>query len=403
MKSTTALMQRLTLLSIALVLCVPILSRFVPIPSRQLSGLSMNYRIPSWSWKGVKKGKYQAAWEVWATRDHPVWSWSIVLTNELLFRLFGELSLDYYTSIQGGDDGYLWQPMYLKSFNGTPPPQPELNEAVFKNLAHAQRLLKAHNIPLIGVINPNIIHLYPELIPDKYKAIRPGKKNYDVALEAIGATGAEVVDTFAIFQGLKDQYQARFFTPTGSHWNNIGSCVAVKAISPTLVSAWHEEIPDPLCERFTMEDPPRSPELDLIAIANLLSPRSLFRPAPYVTTPVQVSFKKPRKVLLIGTSFLFGLEKELLQRKIADSTTLLFYFKQIRKNGEGSFHGFDRNKVTKEFLLGYDAIIVDANVSAPGAIGRGALPVIIKAFGETPVAVPQPDAPGSKSKKRKKR
>lgn len=346
----------------------------------------MQYSHPKWKWKSVKRGKYQAAWEVWATRDHPLWSWSIALTNEMIFRLTGELSLDYGTSIQGGVDGYLWQPMYLKSFNGSREPQEARISETFFQLARAQKLLAKHNIPLIGVINPNILHLYPDLIPDKYKSVRPGKKDYDITRDEIEKSGAEVVDAFAYLKGAQPTYPVRFFEPTGSHWNDIATCLAVKALSPKLASSWKEEIPEPHCERYSLEDPPRPTELDLVAIANLLYPSSLARPAPYVTTPVQANLKKPRKILLVGTSFLFGLEKELLRRKIADSTTLLFYFRQLRKDGRGGFHGLDRRKVTKDFILSYDAIIVDANVSGPGSMGRGLLPVLIEALAPT---VPQ--------------
>jgi len=393
MKRTTSLIQKATVATIGFLLCVPILSRFIEIPKRKLDGVAMEYSHPRWSWKAVKKGKYQKGWEVWSTRDNPVWSWSIASTNELVYRLTGELSLDYVTSIQGGNDGYFWQPMYLKSFNGTRKPQAAVIEERFQQLAQAQELLALHNVTLIGLINPNILQLYPELIPDKYKAIVPGPKDYDIALEAIQRHKPEVFDAFARLKEEQPSYPIKFFEPTGSHWNDIASCLTVKGLSSKLADSWKESIPDPRCESYSMEYPPRPSDTDLVAIANLLFPRSLLRPAPYVQTPVPATLKKPRKILLVGTSFLFAIEKELLRRKIADTTTLLFYFKQIRKDGEGNFYGFDRRKITKEFLLRYDAIIVDANVSAPGSMGRGILPVIIKALQQetssTPTTVEQ--------------
>ena len=337
----------------------------------------MEYSHPKWSWKAVKKGKYQKGWEVWSTRDNPVWSWSIALTNELVYRLTGELSLDYVTSIQGGNAGHFWQPMYLKSFNGTRKPHGAQIYQTFEQLARAQKLLAEHNIPLIALINPNVLQLYPELIPDKYKAIQPGPKDYDIALEAIQTHKPEVVDTFAYLKEAQPHYPITFFEPTGSHWNDVASCLAVKALSSKLASSWNEALPDPRCENYSMEYPPRPADTDLIAIANLLFPKAVLRPAPYVQSPIPASLRKSRKFLLVGTSFLFAIEKELLRRKIADSTTLLFYFKQARKDGQGNFYGFDRRKITKEYLLQYDAIIVDANVSAPGSMGRGSLPVII--------------------------
>jgi hypothetical protein len=377
MNRATTILQRTTLASIALLLCIPLLSRYVPIPKRKLEGVAMEYSAPRWSWKGIKKGKYQKGWEVWSTRDNPVWSWSIALTNEMIYRLTGELSLDYVTSIQGGREGHFWQPMYLKSFNGTRKPEAARIQQTFAQLAQAQQLLAKHNIPLIALINPNVLHLYPELIPDKFKAIQPGPKDYDIASEAIESSKAQVVDLFAYLKEVQPNFPMRFFEPTGSHWNDVASCLAVKALSPKLASSWHDTIPDPQCEKYTMEFPPRPADTDLVAIANLLKPRAYLRPAPYVQSPVHATLQKPRKILLVGTSFLFAIEKELLRRKIADSTTLLFYFKQVRKDGTGNFYGFDRRKITKEFLLRYDAIIVDANVSAPGSMGRGSLPVII--------------------------
>jgi len=125
-----------------------------------------------------------------------------------------------------------------------------------------------------------------------------------------------------------------------------------------------------------MEMPPREPETDLLDIANLLLPERLMRPAPYLDAHPQANFSKPKKILLIGTSFLFALERLLLEHGIARDTDLLFYFRQQRHNGKAPFFSFNKGKLTKEVLLSYDAVIVDANVAGPGIMGYGALSYI---------------------------
>jgi hypothetical protein len=370
MKSSITL-QKVTVGAIALLLLLPLLSLIIPIPATRLEGIDTGVTAPKWSRKEARKGKYQERWTNWALKNHPLWSWSVKATNEIVFRLTGELSLDYGTSIQGGRDGYLWQPMYLRSFNRALPVDPKEYAARFKKLKIAEKRLAEHGIPLIFVINPNILMLYPEILPEKYQAIRPEKNGYELAQRYIERYKPTVVDAFGYLKDVQPQFPIKFFEPTGSHWNDIGSCLAARKVGETLARAWKEQIPDPQCENYSMVYPPHAHELDLIKIANLLQPNELYRPAPYVSNVPKAGLKKPRRVLLVGTSFLFGLEKQLLKRSVASSTTLLFYNRQLRRDGKGPFRTLDKKKVTKETILSYDAIIVDGNVANPIGMGYG--------------------------------
>jgi hypothetical protein len=346
----------------------------------------MQARAPSWSVKEARTGKYQARWTSWALKNHPFWSWSVKATNELVYRLTGEISLDYGTSIQGGNNGYLWQPMYLRSFNRALSVDSTEYENAFKNLKNAQQKLAEHGIPLIFVINPNILMLYPELLPEKYKAVRAELSGYELAQRYIEQYKPNAVDAFRYLKDMQPHFPIKFFEPTGSHWNDIGSCLAGRKVGELLSQAWREEIPDPLCESYKIEFPPRPHERDLVKIANLLRPEDLFRPAPYVTSTPKAKLKKNRRVLLVGTSFLFGLEHQLLRRSVASSTTLLFYNRQLRRDGKGAFRTLDRSKITRDTLLSYDAIIVDANVSNPIGMGYGFIGAINKLLSPPPVA-----------------
>lgn len=373
--------QGIIITAIAVVCLAPLASLILPIPRTSLHGVETSYRLPTWSLKGFLKGAVQSRTDQWATRSHPLWAWSVRTVNQATYSLFGEVSLDYRTSVQGGNEGYLWQPMYLRSFNRVKPPPRRVIKKAFRDLKALQDFLAPRGIPLIAVINPNLLALYPELLPSKYVAVQPRESSYEASQKAIAASRPRVIDAFQLLQSKQGAFPFRFFEPTGSHWNDVGSCLAVREVAAELSRGWSEQIPAPLCEQYRLEMPPRGAELDLVEIANLLQPQKLYRPAPYLTQHPKPALGKPRKILLIGTSFLFGLERQLLKHGMADSTTLLFYFRQSRRNGEGNFRGFKSKSLSAEEILSYDAIIVDANVAGPGILGYGFLAHARTAFG----------------------
>lgn len=395
--------QGIVIAAIAAICLAPLASLIVPIPRTALHGVEMKYQLPAWSLGGFEKGAVQSKTDQWATRSHPLWAWSVKAMNQLTYSLFGEVSLDYRTSVQGGNEGYLWQPMYLRSFNRVKAPPRRVIKSAFSDLRALQDFLGPRGIPLVAVINPNLLALYPELLPEKYIAVQPRESSYEAAQKAIAASQPRIIDAFQILKARQAEFPFRFFEPTGSHWNDVGSCLAAREVASELSRSWSEEIPPPLCEQYRLEMPPKGPELDLIEIANLLEPEKLYRAAPYLTDHPRPTLRKPRKVLLIGTSFLFGLERQLLQHGIADSTTLLFYFRQSRQSGQGNFRAYKSKSLSAQEILSYDAIIVDANVAGPGILGYGFLSYARSALGvsapkreERRRSEPRPKATGSR-------
>jgi len=366
---------------IAVCSLIPLVSLVLPLPRTTLHGVEANYSFPRFTLAAATKGSFQGRADVWALRSHPLWGWSVRITNQLTYSLLGEVSLDYKTSVQGGNEGFLWQPMYLRAFNRTKPPPRKKIKETFRELKQLQDFLLAKGIPLVAVINPNLITLYPELLPERYKAVNDRESSYDVSLRAISESKPLVLDAFRLLRDKQGTFPFRFFEPTGSHWNDVGSCLTAQEVARSLELSWREGLAELPCEKYSMESPPRPAELDLVEIANLLTPEDVFKPAPYLSEHASNSKKKRRKVLLIGTSFLFGLEHQLLTHGIADSTTLLFYFRQTRTDGKGSFHPFDRKKLAAEEILSYDAVVIDANVAGPGILGYGFLSFARQRFG----------------------
>jgi hypothetical protein len=138
---------------------LPLFSLIVTLPRTKLEGVSMEAPWPALSIEEMKQGKVQKKVERWAERSHPLWAWAVRLTNEAVFRLTGEVSLDYGTTIQGGNEGFLWQPMYLRAFNRSKrPPYKEIRDA-YTSYRRAHAFFQSKGIPLLAVINPNLLAL----------------------------------------------------------------------------------------------------------------------------------------------------------------------------------------------------------------------------------------------------
>ena len=79
---------------------------------------------------------------------------------------------------------------------------------------------------------------------------------------------------------------------------------------------------------------------------------------------------KPR-VLLIGTSFLFDVQKQLERFNLTNEAKLLFYFKSIRSNSEAKLRGLKKTSYTKDELQKYDLIVLETNQSKVSSMGNG--------------------------------
>ncbi|WKZ57824.1 MAG: hypothetical protein QY326_03920 [Bdellovibrionota bacterium] len=392
----------LTLLVFAALLVFPMTDAWLNIiPRARIHGMAERAAFPTFTPESWWNQKYQARFSQWALKSGAFWSWSIRLSNELVYRLTGEISTDYGTSVQGGNESYLWQMMYKAAFNRVQDPPRNLIRRAFTQFKELKEQMAARNIPVVAVINPNLIFMYPELLPDKYHTARRMEKqsSYEVAQEVIKELDAPVVDAAELLKSVQDDFPFRFFEPAGSHWNDIGSCIAARAVLRELDRSWGRGFPALPCEDYEFRPTPEAHERDLVQIANLLFPERLFRPTPYVRSRARQEFpeRKP-KLLLIGTSFLFGLEKQFRKHFITDDTRLLFYYRQERKGGKGNFRNFAPSTLNWSEVLSMDGIILDINESGPAKLGYGFMRDALRYFDSL-----KADTTASERKKKKKR
>lgn len=273
-----------------------------------------------------------------------------------------------------GNDGYLFQTAHLASFNHRKPKNHAKLPARVKAIKELQDILAQHGKTLLIVATPNLPSLYPDIIPsihlDQSRHERPHP--YIAVREAFEREGVRFVDTVEHLKRLESHYPVKFFSPAGSHWNDLGSCLALQAINNALNDHGGPTLRRFSCDNYNMLNTPRAKDTDLLEIANLLFPSRLYTPLPYVdvkyTSPPQT--KQP-SVLLVGTSYLFALSEHLYDWDLAKNHELYFYYRQARRGGEKRFHALNKHSLNWSKVFSHDIILVNVGIGNPVTIGYG--------------------------------
>lgn len=356
-------------------LLFPIANDFLGmVKERPPHGMAPARAAPPLKKKTLRSRAWQRALESRAKQRSGLWRPLTMLANELYSRFFGQISAFNNGSVMLAKEGHLFQAAHLPVLNHRRPGNFDLLPRRAKAIGELQQRLAARGKTLLIVVTPNFAELYPELIPQIY--LDPRRKDRPHPYEAVRAAfereGVQYVDTVELLRSRRDSVPYRFFALTGSHWNDVGSCLALEAINKTLRSKHAVSLRGFACDQVTIEPAPRAKDRDLLDIANLLFPKRLHRPTPYVsvryTEPAPA--RQPR-ALLVGTSYLFALSEHLYDWDLAKDLKLYFYFKQMRQGGERKFRGLNRSKIPWAEILDRELIIVNVGIGNPVTIGYG--------------------------------
>ncbi len=317
---------------------------------------------------------FQRAVEPRAKRSSGLWYPLTLLANEIYSRVFGQISAFNVGSVRMGNENYLFQTAHLASLNHRPPRNIKKLPQRASDIKELQDRLRARGTTLLIVVTPNMATLYPELIPTGY--IDPSREKrahpYDAVDRAFLEKGIAYVDTVKVLQSAMSQYPFKLFAPTASHWNDVASCLALAAINTKLKELRGASFRAFSCDNYAVEPEPRSKDRDLLEIANVLFPKRLHAPTPYVT----INYLEPApteepSTLLVGTSYLFALSEHLHDWNLAKAHKLFFYFRQWRMGGESSFHSLSRKNIDWDQIFSNQIIIVNVGIGNPVTIGYG--------------------------------
>lgn len=344
-----------------------------------LHGIELPKTYVKFNYRSFREESFQKSLEEYLVKSNELWGYALQIGNQFYYSIFNQVSPKLNNSVLSGNDGQFFQSMYLSSYNKSRKLNIDKMHMQVDRLKLVSEDLKRRGKLLILLISPNTIHLYPESLPNSYKTkVHVSEINsYELFMPEIEKSGVLYFDTTDFLVSLKDKnykYQGAFFQKTGSHLNDIGVCHQVNGIL-NLSSKKFLNVPKLLnCNDFEYIYPPLKRDIDLIEIANLLYPERYFFPSPKLNQkdPNLESANEKLNFLMIGTSFLFGIQNALEVNHISNRATLYFYNKTYRERYKDQFIPKKISNWVVETEK-YDVIIVEANHSFLSRMGYGFL------------------------------
>ncbi len=340
-----------------------------------LNGIEPVTKYEHLSKASFASGKYQKAIERYLVKSNSLWSYALTLGNQFYHDFFQQISPNLNNSVLVGNDGYFFQSMYLGSFNRRKPIDIPRSDILIARLKEFDEYLKSRGITLVLLVSPNLINVYPEYLPKSYvDPTRLERQNtYDYFTPRLTESNLNFIDSFKIIKDLADKEDSpRYFQPTGSHLNDLGACIQVNEIMKVIEKTKNQRAEYLDCSNYVMKYPPLTKDIDLVDIANLAFPESTYVPSPELMEQ-KVGFSDDYKpsMLLVGSSFLFGVQEQLERFEIAKRSTLLFYNRNVRESSSQKMKGKPRKNNWIEKLSDYDVVLLEVNLSSLGRMGYG--------------------------------
>lgn len=316
----------------------------------------------------IVDGSFQKKAELWFLRRHGFWGHLVRLDNQLNFAVFKQISASYKASLKLGNDGWLFQTLYLDSFNGSSQhPNGVLNARALQ-LKRLQDLLAERGIGFLLLISTNKIAVHPEIVPSQfYASYREKRANtYQRMTPLLDAYKVHYFDTQKYFVELSKNSSIKYFTPSGSHWNDVGACLVSREIVSRMEDSLGKELITFSCEPLKFREKPRSTDLDLLYIANLWDNSFYNQLTPYPTTEsVQPKELYRPKVLFVGTSFVWSILRFMDYHKIYHYSDFLYYYNRRRNYPSGSQHPLDRAGVNwDEQIFSNNFVVIEINMAS---------------------------------------
>ena len=331
-------------------------------------------------------GRYQKKAEELAKKQSGLWYPFTLLGNQLLLSGFNQITPFHNDSVFMGANRQLVQSIHLSAFNNTPDPEIESEKTRHRieKLKALQDYQNKRGKSVVALISPNVTALYPETVPSRYlaknRALRTASyKDFKKKLDQAGVLYIDAIEV--LNTQLQERYPFRLYGPTASHWNDVASCEVLKRINEKLRELKTKALPEFNCDSWQYEYPPRSKDLDLLKVANLLMPEAHYEKMPYVQVDEKTKERKTEglpRVTMAGTSYMFAFNELMSRLRLTKNHVHLFYFKSRLKKGRTKPRKLNRQTLDWRAILDREIIIVDAPLRDPAILGYGFIEAAVR-------------------------
>jgi hypothetical protein len=338
------------------------------------------------SFEAYFAGRYQKKAEELAKKQSGFWYPFTLLGNQLLLGGFNQITPFHNDSVFMGANGQLLQSIHIPAFNNLPDPRIESEKTRIRieKLKRLQDHQNKRGKSVIALISPNVTALYPETVPDRYLAKNrdqrtPSYKDFKKKLDEAGVLYIDAVEVLTT--QVQAKYPFRLYGQTASHWNDVAACEVLKRINEKFSEQKTKAFPEFNCDAWQYEYPPRSSDVDLLRVANLLTPSNYFEKMPYVQVDERTKnrgTKEFSRVTMAGSSYLFAFNELMSRLRLTKGHVHLFYFKSRLRKGETQPQKLNRQDLDWRTILDREIIIVDAPMRDPAILGYGFIEAAVR-------------------------
>lgn len=358
-----------------LMLAAPMLqSAFLIFPKATLGGVEFHAKRPVLGVQNWFSGEFQKKYEKWLNERIGFRSYFVRTFNQVQFSLFMNMSSFKVPGVVIGRDYWLYEQVYIKTYNRNgDTPIAKLKKKVL-DLKRLQDLMKARGKPLLLVIAPSKVEIYPEHLPDGI--LKPGRENrktdYDRILSLLDEAGVNCIDARKVFSEKKVSQPNPLFSTGGTHWNYFGAGMIVGMIFERLELVMGRKLSNIECKSVSIDRKPFGSDNDLGELLNIWFSKYIIGPQVHPVFEKKNGNYLP-DLLFVGDSFAFTLTDIIGMEGLCRQGDFFYYFKR-----NYAFNEKERSAVidvpsvdwTKE-LLARDAVVIEINEHLLPDIGFG--------------------------------
>ncbi|MEZ5962678.1 MAG: hypothetical protein R3F56_02415 [Planctomycetota bacterium] len=362
------------------------------VQTEKLGGVEEPAEAVALSWTTWSDGSWQASYEHRFDHRLGLRDWMVRLDNEARLRAFGVAK----RPVLRGPGDWLVEEGYLPStalvrLRG----EAARLLATCAQLRVLQEVLASRGIALTVLISPNKVFTVPERLPAAQAmalaALAGRPKQYDVFLRGLRATGVRVVDCVAFARHLvatEPPAMPPMFVASGIHWTNYGAARCAIHLLDELERTAGLDVRN-LAVAAIDPGAPDGGEMDMAHLANVVDTTRWRTPLGQPVVALRPGDQgRTVAMLMVGTSFLWGLTSTLKLHAVADPLSV-YYYDRTRTDfvGGDSRPPISLERTADEVLRElprYDVVVIEASEGALLDLGNGFIERVLRAFDVEP-------------------
>jgi len=352
-------------------------------PDYPLTGVENTSTRPVASFNTWWDGTLQSEFDSWLNQRIGLRGLLVRTANQINYTLFRELPERKGTQVLLGQNGFLYEKVYVDSYNQDGKrPEEELRHVSMSTRRLQDRLAK-DGIAFLLVIAPSKAEILPEHLPEAADVAgrQERRTNYENMIGILREDGVNLVDAHELFlQWKAEPGTPSLYTRGGTHWNQYGAARVVSRITEKLRELTGKDLPTMQVVGAVTNRTIVDSDNDLAELVNLWSGRQLAGPQIHPVMEVQPGTHLP-DVLFVGDSFVFTLtnlmdREQLYRRRDTYYYYNRHYFYPVAPN-------VPLEKRHLDLLLelqGCDAVVIEVNEYWLPRIGFGFVRDLLRAY-----------------------